>query len=138
MQKETSESTVKIFKDKRPVYFSDWTIWRSNEEIMLTVTYSSGKKYTEPLTSWKIEPETEKGESVFYDRKNQCYQNYAGAKVLGDKYVLITYEGNDAVVIRKADEIEFDQETGRDPEKTEVYSYFRNIAFNAIIYFCLW
>ena len=71
----TSESTVKIFKDKRPVYFSDWTIWRSNEEIMLTVTYSSGKKYTEPLTSWKIEPETEKGEGVFYDRKNQCYQN---------------------------------------------------------------
>ena len=128
MQKETSESTVKIFKDKRPVYFSDWTIWRSNEEIMLTVTYSSGKKYTEPLTSWKIEPETEKGEGVFYDRKNQCYQNYAGAKVLGDKYALITYEGSDAVVIRKADEIEFDQETGRDPEKTEVYSYFKNIA----------
>lgn len=128
VQKEASEGTVKIFKDKKTVRFSDWTIWRSNGETMLTVTYLSGKKYTEPLTSWKIEPEIEKGKGVFYDRKNQCYQNYAGAKVLGGKYALISYEGNDAVVIRKADEIEFDRETGWDPEKTEVYSYFKNIA----------
>ena len=32
--------------------------------------------------------------------------------MLGDKYALITYEGSDAVVIRKADEIELTRKQG--------------------------
>lgn len=71
----------------------DWSICKENKnQLMVSITYQSGKKYRRPLNEWKIEPcRRYSGDLLLYNKTDKRVQNIKEAFEIGNKYYLIRF-----------------------------------------------
>lgn len=118
---------TRLFLNSAEVHFHDWSVWSGNEdELMLTVTYSSGKKFTRPYSEWEIEPLTERKGDLLFDRQAGKVTRIEHALEAGEKYLLVKYPSNEKVFVMKSGQMEIVQSTGM--TEGAIFRYFRETA----------
>ena len=102
----------------------DWEISRKGNRIDVTVTFPSGKTFTQPLKVCEILPEKEIRESLL-SIDNNSYKQVERATEYGSKYVVIKYLNDPQVVVVKSETVRFFDSSNLKNE--DIFTYFSDI-----------
>lgn len=118
---------VRIFIDNKEIVYKDWKVRAEGEKgIMFTVTDDLGKDHTYDYNKCRIEPMIVKEETLYFDKKKNCYIEVESITEVGDKYYLIKYLGNNKLYIFKKDQITLYKPS--QATKGDIFDYFKRIA----------
>jgi very-short-patch-repair endonuclease/RecA/RadA recombinase len=91
---------------------TSWEIWHgSQDELMLTCRFPSGKPYTRPLSECEIIPTEEVQGQFFAKRGGVVFSAIDKAVIYGRKHAVVQYSGNPKKYLMKADGLAFTAKT---------------------------
>lgn len=108
--------------------FKDFKIWTSDQkgEVMLTIVFLSGKKYTRPLREWNVKPTIKLEGNLLYHKTNKTVDLIDEAYEIGEKYILIKYPNSDKQYVLYANDVTISNSTNL--KESALFHYFINIA----------
>lgn len=124
---------AQLFLNGKDIEAVDWQISAGiNGGWKLTVTYSSGKKYTRPYEEWRIEPSIKKEEDLLYNKSKCTYHKVQSVLEIGYKYFVIIYPSSDKTYLVKKDNVELKKSIKIDEQ--DIFKYFSRVAQERVEY----
>ena len=108
--------------------FSDFKLWFSDQkdELMLTIIFLSGKKYTRPFHEWNVIPTIKFEGNLLYHKTNKMVNIIDEAYEVGEKYILAKYPNSDKQYVLYANDVIISNSTNL--KESNLFHYFVNIA----------
>ena len=108
--------------------FSDFKLWFSDQkdELMLTIIFLSGKKYTRPFHEWNVIPTIKLEGNLLYHKTNKMVNIIDEAYEVGEKYILAKYPNSDKQYVLYANDVIISNSTNL--KESNLFHYFVNIA----------
>lgn len=123
------EKLVQIYIDgeERTNQITDWKIWGADSgQLLLSVTYVSGKKYTAELSRCRIVPTRRIDGFLMVVRDQSTVQMIEEAIEYGEKYTVIKYPEGEKLYCRRSKDVVIQKSTMIKNEP--IFSYFTAIA----------
>jgi len=118
--------TIYMNKQNKTNQITDWKLWCKDEtELMLTVFFLSGKKFTLPFDQCEITPQNKLMGNLFSIEKN-IYQTIETATEYGDRYTVVKFPNDKKMCVYESKDITIC--TGSNMKNEEIFNYFINVA----------
>lgn len=119
---------TKLYLNGKEIFCEDWSIWKDkeNEEIMLTVIYPTGKRYSRPFSEWTVVPTIEMEEALLFNKDSHLFSQISKAIHVGEKFFLVTYPSSEKIYVMNSAQIEILHSTN--VTKEYIFDYFKRIA----------
>lgn len=118
--------TICVNGQDKSQQISDWKIWDSRQELMLTCYFPSGKSFTRPLSECEIKPKKVMENQLLVKKEGCVFTHVDKVVCYGNKQAIVQYSENTKPYIMNLDNIRLVDKT--DVKDADVFQYFMSVA----------